>query len=494
MEVASYPCARMPEPEGLQATDHSPPPIDKDNFFPLPLVTQHTQTKHNRTEDSMAGSQPSSPLSIASRTPPPPTPETPSIRKATGTSRQRRPPAMKNASPAENSHEPELVTRRSARARSSTTKAQATPATADNASSSSRHLDDNEGTSNPQESCNTSRKRKAPNFKPENDTQLPAPTPIPTPTIESRQNARNSAPKPKKQRTESCSEDELATADFLPVTRPVRKPAVTKLLTHSSSVLARREKVNLRKLLGSDLAWDSLTHAEKVKLVGMMPGYEEVFASWPPDQEVPNYLQDHLRTDSTFGEACSVFQDNLRGGYYSEAWLDKAAYAMKQRATGAWDGSKDAKVEQHWGQKQKVDWHAKAGNSSTYKLSDLVKAHCFEKEDVWSFERITRNRSGMKKEATIAHVDMENGLLSFSYPPGRHQSATEELRDGEVMQVTPPLDNPTPLLVAMMREDGRVPADERMSNAWKLVRVYRRNQDLGALFDIRESHASRAGS
>ena len=61
------------------------------------------------------------------------------------------------------------------------------------------------------------------------------------------------------------------------------------------------------------------------------------------------------------------------------------------------------------------------------------------------------------------------------------------------LKTTGDLDNPSPLLTLLMEEDGRVSSSDRLANAWKAVRVIRRNQDLGALFDLRERYAMRVG-
>ena len=275
------------------------------------------------------------------------------------------------------------------------------------------------------------------------------------------------------------------------VARVKNSRAVSKLLTQPESVLAEcadpRDTVNLREMLGQPGAWNSLAREEKLELTRMIPGYEEL-RDWPEDEEIPNYLQEHLRYDSVLGEACADFQRNLGKGYYTEEFLGLASYAMKERIKGTWDDEKDAKMEEYWGQKQEVDFKPAASISGRYSLSDLVKAGCIENGDVWLFERSTRDGRSMKKEATTTSVDRGNGYLTFSYPPGRHETATKARKPSETLKTIGSLSNPTPLLNAMMKEDGRVSATERMSNAWKFVRVFRRGRDLGTLYDIRENH------
>ena len=265
------------------------------------------------------------------------------------------------------------------------------------------------------------------------------------------------------------------------------------LLKNPKSVIANTNKLKLRELLALPGAWTALDRSEQLQLVRMLPGHTEL--EWPDDMEVPSYPSVEVRTNSTLREACNRFQNNLADGRYTDAWLQKAQHAMKERIKGKFDSWKEREMEAFWGQKQKVDWNALAGESSKYTLPDLIKGGCFQNGDVFRFE-ITRGHKKqtqitMIKEATVTSVDQESGTLDFSFPPGQHESVKDEYNEGEKEVRFESCNNTTPLLVKMMAQDGRVDPKERMNNAWKLVRILRNKQDMGALFDVRERHANK---
>ena len=50
------------------------------------------------------------------------------------------------------------------------------------------------------------------------------------------------------------------------------------------------------------------------------------------------------------------------------------------------------------------------------------------------------------------------------------------------------IENPTTLETKLLDEDGRIPKSERPNgNAFKCIRIIRKNEDIGTLFDVRMS-------
>ena len=82
-----------------------------------------------------------------------------------------------------------------------------------------------------------------------------------------------------------------------------------------------------------------------------------------------------------------MYQQDLAAGRYDPEWLRQAAEAMEQRANGDFDEWKDQEFEEFWGQKQKLDSKAKAGQSGTIKLNRLVEAGLFKEGDIFSYMR-----------------------------------------------------------------------------------------------------------
>ncbi|KAJ5822732.1 hypothetical protein N7447_005072 [Penicillium robsamsonii] len=58
--------------------------------------------------------------------------------------------------------------------------------------------------------------------------------------------------------------------------------------------------------------------------------------------------------------------------------------------------------------------------------------------------------------------------------------------------IVPNLSSPQALVLKILQIDGRMP-NARTSNAWKEIRCYRNNQDMGSLFDVREAWYLRHG-
>jgi hypothetical protein len=82
--------------------------------------------------------------------------------------------------------------------------------------------------------------------------------------------------------------------------------------------------------------------------------------------------------------------------------------------------------------------------------------------------------------------DEINKPLSTEEPkdpvPPLSQSTTSE--QDEI--IVPNLSSPQALVMKILQIDGRMP-NGRTANAWKEIRCYRNNQDMGSLFDVREA-------
>jgi hypothetical protein len=66
--------------------------------------------------------------------------------------------------------------------------------------------------------------------------------------------------------------------------------------------------------------------------------------------------------------------------------------------------------------------------------------------------------------------------------PTPSQTSTSELDE----IIVPNLSSPQALVMKVLQIDGRMP-NGRTANAWKEIRCYRNNQDMGSLFDVREA-------
>ena len=105
-----------------------------------------------------------------------------------------------------------------------------------------------------------------------------------------------------------------------------------------------------------------------------------------------------------------MYQQDLAAGRYDPEWLRQAAQAMEQRANGDFDKWKEQEFEEFWGQKQKLDSKARAGQSGTIKLNRLVEAGLFREGDIFSYQRTF----GRGKDRLTVEKDVKV-CLSFTH-------------------------------------------------------------------------------
>lgn len=128
-----------------------------------------------------------------------------------------------------------------------------------------------------------------------------------------------------------------------------------------------------------------------------------------PDAKIPPLPQEFLRYDNNWRYGVRQFQVDLGAGRYDPEWLRQAAQAMKERAEGKFDKFKEEEFEQFWGQKQKLDYHVIAGESSKVKLETLIQHGVVRVGDVWKYSRVfgrKTERVFVEKEAkvSVAHA------------------------------------------------------------------------------------------
>ena len=123
-----------------------------------------------------------------------------------------------------------------------------------------------------------------------------------------------------------------------------------------------------------------LTDQDKIEISELLPDHISL-------TEEGFFRDEFVRYDMDFKNAVRLYQQDLAAGRYDPDWLQQAAQAMEQRANGDFDKWKDQEFEEFWGQKQKLDTRARAGQSGTVKLNRLVEAGLFKEGDVFSYMR-----------------------------------------------------------------------------------------------------------
>jgi len=78
-------------------------------------------------------------------------------------------------------------------------------------------------------------------------------------------------------------------------------------------------------------------------------------------------------------------------------------------------------------------------------------------------------------------MDPENGTLDFSYAPGVAEWHKDNVPDKTIEKVM----SLQALETLLCKESGRAPEKLPNGNAWKSIRVVRKGEDIGCIFDIR---------
>ena len=114
-----------------------------------------------------------------------------------------------------------------------------------------------------------------------------------------------------------------------------------------------------------------------------------------------------FKYDPDFRRGLREFQEDLGSGRLDPKWQAAAAQAMEERARGEFDAYKEDQFEAFWGQKQKLNHDALAGESTKIKLDLLIQNEIFKVGDYFSYSRVFgRGKSGVliEKDCKVSQV------------------------------------------------------------------------------------------
>ena len=114
-----------------------------------------------------------------------------------------------------------------------------------------------------------------------------------------------------------------------------------------------------------------------------------------------------FKYDPDFRRGIREFQEDLGSGRLDPKWQADAAQAMEERARGEFDAYKEDQFEAFWGQKQKLNHDALAGESTKIKLDLLIQNEIFKVGDYFSYSRVFgRGKSGVlvEKDCKVSQV------------------------------------------------------------------------------------------
>lgn len=264
------------------------------------------------------------------------------------------------------------------------------------------------------------------------------------------------------------------------------------LMTNPNSIYA----ISLRQIFNS-AAWDKISDEDKDYLMKHLPECDKVYeASEDVTDPTPSKAQlvDGFWNNSQLIARINQVEYDISEAKYTAKTQKIVEEARKLAQSAEFEAFKENKFEAFWGQKQRVDYNAVAGDTTNVKLETLAKHSALRVGDVFSLRRSFQtategtSKKGKKaasilveKDAKLIAIDPEDFSLTFSYPPGRLQVSV----DGKPDKIVSGVLSITALETLLCREDGRPPAKLPNGNAFKTFRIKRNEQDIGSLFDVR---------
>ena len=208
----------------------------------------------------------------------------------------------------------------------------------------------------------------------------------------------------------TTDEDEL----FAAPTQPATAAAPVKRNAGRSAKVNRSDPEWLVTNEKSPLANEDL-HAEfsdpKTYENFSKSDWEDIRETLPPN--VPSNPDGYsipmtfFKYDPDFRRGIREFQEDLASGRLDPEWQADAAQAMEERARGEFDSYKEDQFEAFWGQKQKLNHDALAGESTKIKLELLIQNGLFKVGDSFNYSRVFgRGKNGVlvEKECKVSEV------------------------------------------------------------------------------------------
>ena len=229
---------------------------------------------------------------------------------------------------------------------------------------------------------------------------------------------------------------------------------------------------------------------------------------WADDLDgEPILAPDFFDTNQVFKDSLVEFQDDLVQGRYEPSYIAEAAAARKARLEGVADKYKDGQYELFWGQRQRNGMIA--GAAASIKFPELVQKGLLKVGDMWAFKRGFQSGILMEKEVRVscldcspifcyrgtilteisiqvAEVTVIEGKYSlvFHIPPGDHKYSHPSREDIVLEGVV----SPQTLETAIIRMHSECPRNIPNGNAYKVFNIWRGGEDLGLLWEIRQTY------
>ena len=182
--------------------------------------------------------------------------------------------------------------------------------------------------------------------------------------------------------------------------------------------------------------------------------------------------------------------EDIANGRNDPQWLNEAASAHAQRKAGAHDNWKDEQYEKFWGIKQRLASNVVAGTSANHSLQEMIERCVVKPGDVFKYRR------NMKREGSLVKIEKDIEFIGMVKTP-EYQDPVQRYRFASGTRVIPKGDDsdlivdecygPESIGTKAIKIHGEWVERIPNGNAWKNIRLIRHNQDLGTIWDVRQS-------
>lgn len=218
--------------------------------------------------------------------------------------------------------------------------------------------------------------------------------------------------RPSRKRKTNTSDDDSAEASPKP-----QRPKAPSETTKTRAIAPRAAKVdrndpfwlttNAKSPLANEDLYAELSNSQTYEHL-TKEDWEELREELPPS--VPLSSDGYsipitfFKYDADFRRGIREFQEDLSTGRLDPGWQEAAGEAMEERARGDFDAYKENQFEEFWGQKQKLDSKAVAGESAKLKLDTMIQNGVFKEGDYFSYARVAgraKARIMVEKECKV---------------------------------------------------------------------------------------------
>ncbi|RPA87256.1 hypothetical protein BJ508DRAFT_321136 [Ascobolus immersus RN42] len=179
--------------------------------------------------------------------------------------------------------------------------------------------------------------------------------------------------------------------------------------------------------------------------------------------------------------AAREYSEELEDGCWTKRYAEEAYEARYWRSHGLLDKAKDGEYESYWGQKQKLCYNIRAGDSTYIKPKMMMEHRLLKAGDIWRYSRNFGTREPITKECICVAVHPATGQMEFDVPSKGNVFINP---DNPGFRVT--VGTPSALETHILRVHPATPSHVANGNAWKSFRIIRNDLDRGALWELRQ--------